>query len=108
MLAQKFSALEKTITQALAAVRSLGAAPEERPPTPAADSLTGIPADLIHDMLGRVKQAAELGDVTEISTIAGELKSEAKPLAPICEKLERLADDFDLNGIQAWINELDG
>jgi PAS domain S-box-containing protein len=105
-LNQKFAVLEKAINQALAAVQSIGPAAEKAPAASGVGSLAAVPEDLIQDLVGRVKQAAEMGDVSEISTIAGELKSEAKALAPICDRLERLSDDFDLDGILEFINGL--
>jgi hypothetical protein len=48
-----------------------------------------------------------MGDVTQVSTVAGELKSRSEDLAPICDKLMRLADDFDLDGILELVNELE-
>jgi len=48
-----------------------------------------------------------LGDVTQLKSIAEELKSESDALAPFCDELIRLADDFDFDGIQKIVLELD-
>jgi len=45
--------------------------------------------------------------VAQIKSIAEELKSESDALAPFCDKLVRLADDFDFDGIQKIVFELD-
>ena len=58
-------------------------------------------------MAGRVQEAVEMGDVTQVSSIAGELKSQSEELAPICDKLTQLAENFDLDGILKLINELE-
>ena len=55
----------------------------------------------------RIKTAVELGDVVKIKSIAEELKSESDALAPFCDELVRLAEDFDFDGIQSFMLELD-
>ena len=107
-LNQKFTDLERAINQALAAVQVLGPLAEENPAASFADSLTAVPPELIKDLVDRVKDAVEMGDVTRVSTVAAELKSESEDLAPISDKLMRLADDFDLDGILEFVNELEG
>jgi CheY-like chemotaxis protein len=106
-LNQKFTDLADAFNQALAAVQVLGTIAEEPLPVPSADSLTAVSPELIKDMAGRVKEAAEMGDVTQVSAIAEELKSQSEDLAPICDKLMLLADDFDLDGILKLINEME-
>ena len=106
-LNQKFSYLENAINQALEAVQVLGTVAEEKPHMHSAESLTAVPPELIKDMVDRVKEAVEMGDVSQVSTVAGELKSSSEALAPICDKLMLLADDFDLDGILEFINELE-
>jgi hypothetical protein len=49
-----------------------------------------------------------VGDVSQIGSIADELKSRSEDLAPICDKLRQLADDFDLDGISELMTELEG
>ena len=48
-----------------------------------------------------------MGDVTQIKSIAEELKSESDVMAPFCDELIRLADDFDFDGIQKIVLQLD-
>jgi hypothetical protein len=55
----------------------------------------------------RLKTAAEMGDVMKIQLIAEELKSESDAVAPFCDNLIRLAEDFDFDGIQKIVLELD-
>ena len=48
-----------------------------------------------------------MGDVMKIKSIAEELKSESDTVAPFCDELIRLTDDFDFDGIQKIVLELD-
>jgi hypothetical protein len=55
-----------------------------------------------------IKEATEMGDVTQIKSIAAKLLAESDTVAPFCDELIRLADDFDFDGIQKLVHELDG
>jgi len=59
-----------------------------------------VPPELIQKVTERLKTAADMGDVTQIKTIAEELTSEFDAMAPFCDKLIQLADDFDIDGIE--------
>ena len=48
-----------------------------------------------------------MGDVSQVSSIAGELRPQSEGLAPICDKLTQLADDFDLDGILDYMTNLE-
>jgi hypothetical protein len=54
-----------------------------------------------------IKAAAEMGDVTQVKSIAEELKSESDSMAPFCNELIQLAENFDFDGIQRFMIELD-
>ena len=43
----------------------------------------------------------------KIKSIAEELKSESDTVAPFCNELIRLTDDFDFDGIQNFVGEFD-
>jgi len=62
---------------------------------------------LIRKATESIKAAVELGDVMKIKSIAEELKSESDALAPFCDELVNLAEDFDFDGIQKFRLELD-
>jgi HPt (histidine-containing phosphotransfer) domain-containing protein len=106
-LDQKFMELEKTIHQALEAVRLLGLPTEKKSIEPATEWMAEVPVELVKEVTDRITTAAEMGDVIQIKSIAEELKSESDPMAPFCDRLIRLADDFDFDGIQKIMLELD-
>jgi hypothetical protein len=45
--------------------------------------------------------------VMQIKSIAEELKSRTDSATPFCDELVRLAEDFDFDGIQKIVLELD-
>jgi hypothetical protein len=44
--------------------------------------------------------------VVQIQSIAEELKSESDAMAPFCDELVRLAEDFDFDSIQKFMLKL--
>jgi len=59
-----------------------------------------VPPNLVQTVADRIKAAAEMGDVMQIKSIAENLKSESDAVAPFCNRIVQLAEDFDFDGIQ--------
>ncbi len=98
--------LEKAINQALEAVQ-MGLPVEEQMVEPSAEWLAEVSVEQVKEATDRIKAAAEMGDVTQIKSIAEELKSEFDAMETFCDELVRLAEDFDFDGIQRLILELE-
>ena len=106
-LNKKLADLESALEQALDAVQTLGPMAEKKTINSTGDEMSSVPPELAQKVADRINEAAEMGDVTQIKSIAEELKSESDAMAPFCDGLIRLADDFDLDGIQKIVLELD-
>jgi HPt (histidine-containing phosphotransfer) domain-containing protein len=106
-LNRKFAKLEIAIDQALEAVQKLGLPVEEKNIEPSDDWLAEVPAEQVKEAADRIKAAVDMGDVMQIGSIAEELKSGNPSMAPFCDKIIQLADDFDFDGIQKFVLELD-
>jgi HPt (histidine-containing phosphotransfer) domain-containing protein len=106
-LEEKISELENSLHRALDAVQTLGPTAEEKIIEPSAEWLAEIPVEQVKEVVNRIKAAAEMGDVTQIKSIAEELKSEFDAMETFCDELVRLAEDFDFDGIQRCVDELD-
>jgi HPt (histidine-containing phosphotransfer) domain-containing protein len=106
LLNQKFRELEKAINQALEAVQTLGIPAEEKIIEPSTEWLAEVPVELLKEVSDRIKAAAEMGDVMKIKSIADELKSGSDAVAPFCDELVRLAEDFDFDSIQKFMLKL--
>jgi CheY-like chemotaxis protein len=102
----KFSELENALNQALESAQSLGVSAEENVGKLSNEEFVDIPAELAQDIAKRIRDAAEMGDVIQIKSIAEELKFESDAMAPFCAELIRLAEDFDFDGIQKIVLEL--
>jgi HPt (histidine-containing phosphotransfer) domain-containing protein len=106
-LNQKLADLENALNQALDAVQTLGPVAEKKTTESSEESRASIPPELIKKAIDSIKEAADMGDVTQIKSIAEELKSESDAMSPFCDELLLLAEDFDFDGIQKFVLELD-
>jgi PAS domain S-box-containing protein len=107
VLDQKLSILEENLKQVADAIGALGPA-EEKVSQPSADQINTIPPGLAKDAAGRLRDAAEMGDVTELAAIADELKTQSEAFMPYCEKIIQLANDFEFDGIMEIADQLAG
>jgi hypothetical protein len=103
---QKFMELEKAVNQALEAVKTLGLPAKEKTIEPSADWSAEVPVELVKETVDRIKAAADMGDVMQLTLIAKNLKSDTPSMAPFCDKIIQLAEDFDFDGIQKTVLSL--
>jgi signal transduction histidine kinase/DNA-binding response OmpR family regulator/HPt (histidine-containing phosphotransfer) domain-containing protein len=107
-LNQKLTDLEGALKQALDAVQVLGPVAEKNTIASSKDVRGSVPPEQLKKVTESIKKATEMGDVTQIKSIAAKLLAESDTVAPFCDELIRLADDFDFDGIQKLVLELDG
>jgi HPt (histidine-containing phosphotransfer) domain-containing protein len=103
----KFSELENALNQALESVQSLGASAEENVYKLSDEEIAAIPAEFAHDIAKRIRDAAEMGDVTMLSAIAKEIKTHSDSCVPISKQIIQMAEDFEFDGILKLADELD-
>jgi CheY-like chemotaxis protein len=106
-LYQKLTNLESALNQALGAVQSLGPVAEKKTIASSKDVKVSVPPGQLKKMTESIKEATEMGDVTQIKSIAAKLLAKSDALAPFCDELIQLADDFDFDGIQKLMLDLD-
>jgi len=71
------------------------------------DEISAIPAELVQDIANRIRDAAEMGDVTTLNAIAEEIKTHSDACVPLSKQIIQMAEDFDLDGIQKLAKALD-
>jgi CheY-like chemotaxis protein len=106
-LNKKFSELENTLNQALESAQSLGVAAEENIGKLSAEDLIDISTELSQDITKRIRDAAEMGDVTTLNAIAEEIKDQSDSCMLLSKQMIQMAEDFDLDGIQKLADALD-
>jgi PAS domain S-box-containing protein len=102
----KFSELENTLNQALESVQSLGASAEENVCELSDEEIAAIPAEFAQDIAKRIRDAAEMGDVTTLNAIAVEIKTRSDSCIPLSKQIIQMAEDFDFVGILKLVSEL--
>jgi HPt (histidine-containing phosphotransfer) domain-containing protein len=103
----EITVLESTLDQVLKAIQTLGPAARDDTTMSAADQIDTVSPDIAKDTARRLREAAEMGDVTEIVSIGEEIASGNQAFMPYKEKITQLADDFDFEGILKLAAELD-
>jgi HPt (histidine-containing phosphotransfer) domain-containing protein len=103
----KFSNLEDALNRALEAVQILGLTAKKKIIASNEDARVSVPPELIKKVAESIIAAAEMGDVMQIQSIVQELRSKSDAVAPFCDEIVRLAEDFDFDGIQKFVLALD-
>ena len=103
----RFSELENTLNQALESAQSLGEPAEENIGKPSGEELVDIPTELSQDIAKRIRDAADMGDVTTLITIAEEIKDQSNSCMLLSKQIIQMAEDFDLDGVQKLADALD-
>jgi signal transduction histidine kinase/CheY-like chemotaxis protein len=103
----RLSELETVLNQALESVQSLGAAAEDITCKLSDEEISAIPAEFAQDIAKRIRDAAEMGDVTTLNAIAEEIKTDSDSCVPLSKQIVQMAEDFDLDGIQKLADALD-
>ena len=98
-LAQAFGGLEDALAGALDAVRIFGRPADEQAGAVPDTGVAAPSVELGDEVAGRIREAAEMGDISQVKAIADGLKTESPALEPFCNRLVQLADDFDFDGI---------
>jgi hypothetical protein len=103
----KFSNLQDTLNRALEAVKLLGPPDKKMTIKGSGDETASVSPKLAKGAIDRIKAAVEMGDVMQVQSIANELRSANNAMAPFCDKLTQLAEDFDFDGIVRFVDEED-
>jgi HPt (histidine-containing phosphotransfer) domain-containing protein len=103
----RLSKLDNTLNQALESVQSLGGSDEETICKLSSEELVDVPTELSQDIAKRIRDAAEMGDITNLNAIAEEIKDQSDSCMLLSKQIIQMAEDFDLDGIQKIADDLD-
>jgi HPt (histidine-containing phosphotransfer) domain-containing protein len=96
------AAFRESLGRALDAVRSLIPAAVTPAETPAS-----LSSALAKEAATRLREAAELGDVSGLAAICSELAARSEAFDPYKARVAQLADDFDFDGVLKLTEELE-
>ena len=101
-----YQAFREALGRALEAAGSL--MPAAGAPPAAAEKAPGVlPPDLAREAAQRLREAAEMGDVSGLTAVCSELAAKSDAFAAHKTRIIRLADDFDFDGILKLADELE-
>jgi PAS domain S-box-containing protein len=104
----KLNQLEIVLDKTLEAVHSLGFAHHTTADEPQPGAMVLIPAELAKEISSGIRDAADMGDITELKSIAERLRSQNDEFSPVSDKIIQCADSIDFEGITALADELVG
>jgi signal transduction histidine kinase/CheY-like chemotaxis protein len=99
--------LETALNQALESAQSLGASGEDNVCQLSGEGFADMASELSPDIVQRISDAAEMGDVTGLNAIAEEIRTHSESCVPLSKRIVQLAEDFDLDGIQELAKSLE-
>jgi len=101
-----YQAFRESLGRALEAAGSL--MPAAAVPPAAAEKAPGaLPPDLAREAAQRLREAAEMGDVSGLTDVCSELTAKSDAFAAHKTRIIRLSDDFDFDGILKLADELE-
>ncbi len=107
-LRRKFEKLEAALNQAFEAIRILGPPAEKASDESGKEETVSLSPKLLKEVADRIVVAAEMGDVSQVKSIAEALAVESGVFSPVSDKFIQLAEDFDLEGILSLARQSSG
>lgn len=103
----KLDKFEKALDRAITAIQAIIPADEAASTAPDTERAETLPPDLAREAAARLKEAAEMGDVTELQAIADDFNARLNQFTAYRDRIVELADDFDFDGIADIVTQLE-
>ncbi|MBE9545439.1 MAG: response regulator, partial [Proteobacteria bacterium] len=106
-LESNLSAVKKALEEALASCQTLERSNNKKAGVTSGGSSVSMPPDLARQTAGQLLAAVDMGDITDLKSIAEALKSKSESYTAFSEKITHLAENFDFDGIKQLADELE-
>ncbi|MGB9437737.1 MAG: transporter substrate-binding domain-containing protein, partial [Desulfobacterales bacterium] len=103
----KLEVLKSALDQALGAIETLKTVDEAGDSESSADLSAAATVDVDKDSIRRLREAAEMGDVTGVVSVTDKIASQTNGFSAYRTKIMQLADDFDFDGILEVTDQLE-
>ena len=104
---QTFTELENALEETLASCRELKPSAAEKIAQSDETAIPSMPFNLAKQTAERLRNAADMGNISELKAIAGEIGSGSNNYGILGQAIDRLAENFDLEGIIKLADELE-
>ena len=102
-----FAELKNSLDRALASCKTLKQPPTKDTPGPTGDLIPSMPSESAKETAESIREAVEMGNVTELKAIAEALKARSDEFTGLGEKIRQMAEDFDFDAIVKLAEELE-
>jgi two-component system sensor histidine kinase/response regulator len=103
----KFAGLDTSMDQAIRSIQAFWPPDQVQPAAADIGNSAAIPPELAREAADRLRDAAEMGDISGVAAAVDELESRSTAFTPYKEKIIQLADDFDFDGILKLAGEFE-
>jgi HPt (histidine-containing phosphotransfer) domain-containing protein len=101
-----FAEMKAALEQALASCQTLEGSDDKKAGTTTVGPSVILPSDLARETAEQLQTAADMGDITNLKSIAEGLRSKSASYGIFSDKITRMAEDFDFEGILKLVDEL--
>jgi HPt (histidine-containing phosphotransfer) domain-containing protein len=106
-LNRKFAGLDESLNQAIRSIQAFWSPDQTKPAAVDNGMPAAIPPDLAREAADRLRDAAEMGDISGVVSAVDELEARSNAFTPYKDKIVKLADDFDFEGVLKLAQEFE-
>ncbi len=106
-LNRKFAGLDEALNQAIQSIQACWSLDQAKPAAADIGVQAAVPPELAREAANRLRDAAEMGDISEVVLAVDELESRSNAFAPYKKKIVQLADEFDFDGVLKLAQEFE-
>jgi len=101
-----FAKMKTALEEALASCQTLERSDDKKSGSTTVGPSVTLPSDLARETAEQLQTAADMGDITNLKSIAEGLRSKSASYAVFSDKITRMAENFDFEGILKLVDEL--
>ena len=101
-----FAEVKTAIEEALASCQTLARSDDKKSGSTTPGPSVTLPSDLASETAEQLQTAADMGDISNLKSIAEGLRSKSASYAVFSDKITRMAENFDFEGILKLVDEL--
>jgi HPt (histidine-containing phosphotransfer) domain-containing protein len=106
-LSLNLTELETSLKQAFESIQRLNISAEKKVGKMTDNDMATIPAGVAREIANRIRDAAEMGDLTALNAIAEELKDQSESCRPVAVQIGQMAGDIDFESILKLADDLE-
>jgi HPt (histidine-containing phosphotransfer) domain-containing protein len=103
----KFAILDEALNQAIQSIQAFWSPDQADPAAAEIGTAAAVPPELAREAAHRLRDAAEMGDVSGVVSVIDDLEARSNSFMPYKDKIIQLADDFDFEGVLKLAQEFD-